>query len=213
LFDADSLPTSLKNEDPWGIREIFDQYNLVFKLNQDFGYKFPHRVKKFLKKNDRFVNSTETRQRIDSTILQHLLLSAKTGTGQPKFIYAHFLKPHPPFFNDSLGKPLVEGTSDKEAYVQQVAFVNRTIDTITDSILSYTRRPLVIIIQGDHGYSYEKAKQPQMFSNFNAIYFSNKDYRLLNDSLTNVNTFRVVFNTFFGTEMKLLPDKFYYLLQ
>lgn len=214
LFDTDSVPTTLKNADPWGFREIYDQYNLIFKLQQDIGHKFPSKAKKILEKNKLFVNSPENRNRIDSTILQHLLYSVKLESPDPKFIYAHFLKPHPPFFQDSLGNALQPGMRGQEAYVHQVAYVNRIIEKVTDSIMMFARRPLVIIIQGDHGYSYENArKKPQMFSNLNAIFFSNKDYRLLNDSLTSVNTFRIVFNTFFRTDMKLLPDRFYYLLQ
>jgi len=41
LFDIDSFPSTIQHIDLWGIREIFDQYKLVFKINFDAGYRFP----------------------------------------------------------------------------------------------------------------------------------------------------------------------------
>lgn len=212
LFNIKSYPTTLKDFDPWGIRETFDQYNLLFKITQDIGHLFPGRLKSILGKNPYYVNSPENRNRLDSTVYQNLLQSAKLKTNDPKFIYAHFLNPHPPFFYDSLGKILTPDAYGKEGYIHQVAIVNRIIEKITDSILNNSQRPLVIILQADHGYSYIPApKKPEMFSNLNAIYFSNKNYRQFSDSITNVNTFRVVLNTYFKTRYEMLPDKFYYL--
>jgi len=213
LFDIKSFPTTLKNFDPWGIRETYDQYNLLFKMSQDIGHLFPRWLKSILTKNPFYVNSPENRNRMDSTVYQNLIQSTKLNTNYPKFIYAHFLKPHPPFFHDSLGNNLKVTVPVNEAYIHQVAYTNRIIKNIIDSILIFTRRPLIIIIQSDHAYSYEgAANKPDWFMNFNAIYFSNKDYHLFNDSMINVNTYRIVFNTFFNTNFNLLPDKFYYLL-
>jgi len=212
LFNIKSFPTTLKDFDPWGIRETFDQYNLLFKITQDIGHMFPGRLKEILVKNPYYVNSPENRNRLDSTVYHNLLQSINLKTNEPKFIYAHFLNPHPPFFYDSLGKILTPDAYGKEGYIHQVATVNRIIEKLTDSILNNAQRPLVIILQADHGYSYIPApKKPEMFSNLNAIYFSNKDYKQFHDSVTNVNTFRIILNTFFNTRYELLPDKFYYL--
>jgi hypothetical protein len=86
------------------------------------------------------------------------------------------------------------------------------MERLVNEIQSKTKRPLVIIIQGDHGYRFfEKDKKQWEFPNFNAFYFSNGDYRFLNDSLTNVNTFTVVANTFFGQTTMLEDGKTYFL--
>jgi hypothetical protein len=72
--------------------------------------------------------------------------------------------------------------------------------------MAYSNQPTVIIFQGDHGMSFDEPVNPgEYFHNFSALYFSNKNYGLLTDSTHNVNTFRIVFNTFFGQEMELLP--------
>jgi sulfatase-like protein len=213
LFNIKSFPTTLKDFDPWGIRETYDQYNLFFKITQDIGHMFPGRLKEFLIRNPYYVNSPENRNRLDSTVYHNLVQSAKVKSNEPKFIYAHFLNPHPPFFYDSLGNILPPNAYGKEGYIHQVASVNRIIEKITDNILNNAQRPLVIILQADHGYSYIPApKKPVMFSNLNAIYFANRDYKQFSDSVTNVNTFRIVLNAFFKTRYEMLPDKFYYLL-
>jgi len=99
-----------------------------------------------------------------------------------------------------------------ESYIQQVAYSNRLIKQIVDSIIAISARPTIIILQGDHGFTFNKSVHaPDLFSNLNAVYFSNRDYHLLTDSITNVNTFRVVLNTFFEQNLTLLPDIYYHL--
>jgi hypothetical protein len=50
----------------------------------------------------------------------------------------------------------------------------------------------------------------ERYSILNAYYFPNEEYNLLYPSITPVNSFRVIFNTFFGTDLPLLEDKNYY---
>ena len=212
IFDIGSYPTTIKHVDFWGIRELFDQYNLFLKLYNDAGYHLPSRIKKLFT-NKYFLNNPELRKGLSDTVFSHLLQSIKIKTDQPKFVYAHFLQTHPPFFFDSTGK-ILQKTPDgsAEGYIHQVAYSNRLIKQIVDSIIVTSARPTIIILQGDHGFTFNKSvHDPDKFSNLNAIYFSNRDYRLLTDSITNVNTFRVVLNTFFEQNLTLLPDKYYHL--
>jgi hypothetical protein len=212
FFDVKSFPGSTQLFEFWDMRELIDQYNLFFKLLRDLINDLPasvrHRVKtKFLRKNQ------ESGMHFDSTIYHHLIQSAQLQSSQPKFIYAHFMRPHPYYHFDSLGRRFNSDTlSNRDAYIHQIAFSNNMIKNITDSIMTHSGRPLVIIIQGDHGDKNTQEKQGA-FSNFNALYFSNNNYSLLNDSLTNVNTFRIVLNTFFKKDFDLLPDKFYFIYQ
>ena len=203
LFDFDSHPTTMKNIDFWGIRKLYDNYNLLFKLGRDIGYHFPAKIVRLFDYDRYNLN----KKRLSDEILKEVITSVKLKTTGPKFVYGHFLGPHPPYFYDSTGKlfgsPL---PSDKVAYLHEIAFSNSIIKQITDSIMAYSNRPTVIIFQGDHGISFDESANPgENFPNFSAIYFSNKDYSLLTDSTHNVNTFRIVFNTFFGQKMELLP--------
>jgi len=203
LFDFDSHPTTLKNIDFWGIRKLYDNYNLLIKLGRDIGYHFSTKIVTLFD-NDRF---SLNKQRLSNEILKEIIPSVKLKTTGPKFVYGHFLGPHPPYSYDSTGNLFESPPPPAEVgYLHEIAFSNSLIKQITDSIMAYSNRPTVIIFQGDHGISFdEPANQEHYFSNFSAIYFSNKDYNLLTDSTHNVNTFRIVFNTFFDQEMKLLP--------
>jgi len=219
LFDFKGHPTTLNDNDKWGIRELFDQYNIFFKFGYDAGFNFPGRLVQKIMYNPYFINHPQNRQFSDSMVREGLMQSLHHSTEQPRFVYAHFLSPHPPFFHDSTGKPLPTTNSIlpqdiRTGYVHQIARVNKTIKEITDSIITHSKRPLAIIIQGDHGYSAEMTldkKIPEMFPNLNAFYFSNKDYSRLNDSLTSVNTFRMVLNTWFNKDLPILHNEFYFL--
>jgi len=209
IFDIASHPAFIQNIDFWRVRELFDQYNLLYKFYHDIEYQLPRSVKNFLK-NKYFVNSLENRVRTDSAILNQLLHTVSAKENGPKFVYAHFLRPHLPFFADSLGHSLANRPITlKDAYNHQIAWSNRVIKEIADSIFVHSQRPFVIIIQGDHG-CFPKPQNPRdFFPNFNAVYFSNKDYSLITDSTHSVNTFRIVLNTFFNKSYDLLRYQSY----
>ena len=211
FFDVKSFPGIIQHADVWDMKKLIDQYNLFFKMYRDL-HHFPVRV------NDLFAtkflwNVPEKRNDIDLIVYNHVLRAAHLESSHPKFVYAHFMRPHPSYHFDSLGRRFRNDTiSNREAYIHQIAYSNRMIKNMTDSIMAYTKRPLVIIIQGDHGDKNTQEKQ-RAFSNFNAIYFSDNNYSLLNDSITNVNTFRIVLNTFFRKDLALLPNKSYFIYQ
>jgi len=209
LFDFDSHPTTIKKFDLWGIRKLYDNYNLLFKLSQDIGYRFPRKIDKFFNNDPDFVYTPFNMEQHTDKIVKEIMTSVKLKTESPKFVYGHFLRTHPPYFFDSTGKPFSSSPPSYEVeYLHQVAFSNNIIKQITDSIMAYSNRPTVIIFQGDHGISFdEPVNQQKFFPNFSAIYFSNRDYSLVTDSTHNVNTFRIVFNTFFHQGMQLLPYK------
>lgn len=207
LFDINSSPTTIKQIDFWGIRELFDQYNLFFKLYYDAKYHLPSGIKKLFN-NKYFVNDPEVRKGLSDTVFNHLLQSVNMKTKQPKFVYAHFLNTHPPFFFDSTGR-MLPPNGIEEGYIHQVAYSNRLIKQIADSILA-SERPSIIILQGDHGTSFKTPLHPHDdFCNLNAIFFPNKNYSSLTDSMTNVNTFRVILNNFFEQKLTLLPNNYY----
>lgn len=150
----------------------------------------------------------------------------------PKFVFAHIISPHPPFVFDQSGKPVepehsyylgdgddYQGNLDeyRSRYPAQVQFVNQKLEQVIDTILANSPSPPVIILQGDHGPGsrlvWDSPGQTCLWertSIFNAYYLPGEGDRSLYPSISPVNSFRVVLNTYFGTSLPLLPDTTYF---
>lgn len=150
------------------------------------------------------------------------------------FVYAHIIAPHPPFVFDEEGDVITHDTpftlndanyymrdhSQKSyiaGYRRQIQYVNRLLLGTVDAILQRSTTPPIIILQGDHGPggylhwgSLENTLPAERFGILNAYYFSDGDYSRLYPSISPVNSFRVLFNQFFGADYEVLPDRHYY---
>ena len=150
------------------------------------------------------------------------------------FVYAHIIAPHPPFVFDQNGVPLPHNEPFKLAdanhyikdhsrknyivgYRQQLQYVNTLVLETVDDILTHSKTPPIIILQGDHGPgaylhwgSLEKTLPTERFSMLNAYYFPDQDYSSLYPSISPINSFRVLLNQFFRGDYALLPDRHYY---
>ena len=124
------------------------------------------------------------------------------------------------------GKPLLltdnpeqrdTGWIPKQQYIQQVQFSNKMIKKFVNEILS-KEKSSIIIIASDHGSAWDvnwneptEEDMYQRLSNFNAIYFPDPEKRtVLDDNRTMVNTFRLVFNSYFGSDYEILDSKLYW---
>jgi hypothetical protein len=216
VFNVKAHPTTLRLFDIWDIARLYDQYNFFKKTYMDLAFHLP-RWLQFNVDENRGGEYARNRDRNDTMAYNHLMRTLKTNSSKPRFVYTHFLVPHTPFTFDSLGnrvgiRPMMTAEDEKMAYLQQTIYVNGIMKRVVDSIFAHAQKPLVIILQGDHGYRYNDMQQAEKeFPNLNAFYFYNKNYRLLNDSMSNVNTFRAVFNTFLGKQYPMLPNRQYFL--
>jgi hypothetical protein len=134
-----------------------------------------------------------------------------------QFVFAHLVIPHPPYsfgpngeaisFND--GAPVEERI---KAYTDQVLFINHEILEVVDAILSKSEPPPVIIIQGDHGPLPDIAfSGDEKMPILNAYYLPGTEaQKNLYPSITPVNTFRVILNSYFDQNLPLLNDVSYY---
>jgi hypothetical protein len=164
------------------------------------------------------------------------LAKARKGIG-PFFVFCHMVTPHPPFLFDEEGRPVspmrsftFDDASDfhhmnpslqKEycsGYIRQIPFINRKIMTVVEKIISRSKVPPIIVIQGDHGpgatWDWNNADPVnsaliERFSILNAIYVPEKIRRFLYPGMTPVNTFRIILKYGFGKPLELLPDKSY----
>lgn len=169
------------------------------------------------------------RQRVLYSFKELGKLPQMTG---PKFVFAHIISPHPPFVFDKLGQPIepkpgyyigdgddYRGTLEEylAGYPEQVQFVNQKIEQVIDAILANSAQPPVIIIQGDHGpgsrLDWGSPQRTCLWERtpiLNAYYLPEGGDSLLYPSISPVNSFRVVLNKYFGTNLPLLPDDTYF---
>ena len=147
----------------------------------------------------------------------------------PTFVFAHVNCPHPPFVFDHNGKPttsvskglLVWLRSYQEGYVDQLIFVNKKVKALVDEILSKSDVAPIIILQSDSGPASSgqvvvpeaeltKVQLDERVNILNAYFLPENGNRLLYESISPVNTFRIVFNLYFDTNYDLLEDKSYF---
>jgi hypothetical protein len=150
------------------------------------------------------------------------------------FVFAHIIAPHPPFVFGKNGEFISHTTAYKlgdttkyagtreeyiRDYTNEMTYVNSLVLRTVKAILSESKTPPIIIIQGDHGpgaylnWASEKNTNMQdRFSMLNAYYLQGKKSTLLYPSISPVNSFRVVLDEVFGMNLELLPDRSYFSL-
>jgi len=137
---------------------------------------------------------------------------------KPTFSYIHIISPHPPFVFDPQGNPTYppdfwnerrQYPADlyQKGYVNQLQFLNKNMLQAIDTILANSETPPIIIIQGDHGPWLQP--EEKRFWNLTAVYFPDHKDKLYS-SISPVNIFRLVFNTYFGGKYDILNDVSYF---
>jgi len=137
---------------------------------------------------------------------------------EPTFAYVHVISPHPPFVFDPEGNPTYPPDFWNEqreypydmymkGYTNQLTYLNqKTLDAI-DTLLAESDTPPIIILQGDHG-PWMQPKDRRMWI-LNAYYLPEHNDELYS-TITPVNTFRLVFNAYFGGNYDMLEDVSYF---
>jgi hypothetical protein len=142
------------------------------------------------------------------------------------FMFAHILVPHDPYAFSPDGRCLsadeAKARTEPQGYVEQVQYANSLIKNFVTALLAADGPKPVIIIQADEGpvpTRYRSGHQPwpdatadelkAKMGILNAFYFPDGDYRDLDQKVSSVNTFRIVFDKYFGTTFKRLPDRSY----
>lgn len=165
------------------------------------------------------VNARRTHQERLSFMFDTMMHLPETIPG-PKFVYAHFISPHPPFIFDAEGNFIENerpGSAELAAYRDQIIYLNTRMEEIVNALLTLSEQPPILIIQGDHGamidYPARKVNKYEKLANLSAFYFPDQDYSRLYPTITPVNTFRVVFDQFLSADYELLEDRSYFNAQ
>ena len=131
-------------------------------------------------------------------------LGSVASLPSPKFVFAHLVAPHSPFVFDVDGT-IVQGVEAIPGYANEVQYLNSRVIPMVEEIIANSEVPPIIILQGDHGQDNENR-----MAILNAYYFPNGGSAELYPTVTPVNTFRLIFNTYFGQNLPLLPDISWY---
>ena len=134
---------------------------------------------------------------------------------KPTFTFAHIVITHPPFCFKADGSESLPTLTDTETaklskkeytkrYTDSIKYANKQMTEIIKHIIAKSETPPIIILQGDHGavcrFRTQRAKV------LNAYYLPKDGDKLLYPTISPVNSFRIVFNRYFGTHYKLLDD-------
>jgi hypothetical protein len=135
----------------------------------------------------------------------------------PKFTLVHIQIPHPPFVFGPDGEivtdpppfpwvgPPIEPEYYHRIYTDQVTFINFRILSIVDQLIARSDPAPVIILQADHG-----TMSSSRLAIINAYYLGGHLSTGFYPGITPVNTFRLIFDRFFGGNYGLLDDRSYW---
>jgi hypothetical protein len=151
---------------------------------------------------------------------------------EPIFVFAHIVAPHPPFVFDSKGEAVIQGfpyamgdgnvvpgtrEDYRRGYTEQLAYINTAILNMLRQLTQDSLQQPVILLQGDHGPrsvmewgSPSSDAMREAMAILNAYYLPGADTSSLYDKITPVNSYRVLFNTYFNMGYEILPDRSYF---
>jgi hypothetical protein len=142
----------------------------------------------------------------------------------PKFVVFHTLVPHDPYIFGAQGQSVTFPDRSDEAlgsklgmsyYLQQLQFLNRKLLEAVDAILAQSKKPPVIVIQSDEGFQAspdtfgEAAMQQVRVKGLIALHLPGVAGARMPRPPNTVNTLRLVFNRYFGTDYPLLRSASY----
>jgi hypothetical protein len=145
---------------------------------------------------------------------------------RPTFTFAHLTLPHPPYVFDAEGHYVIPeqfGGGSDAAYLEQLEYTNDRILQMVDSLLSGPdASDPILVIQSDEGphpyrldadedsFEWPEATDAELGEKFrilDAVYLPGAGADADLGSVTPVNTFRIIFDRYFGADLPLLPDR------
>ena len=148
------------------------------------------------------------------------------GDPDPTFTFAHFTLPHPPYVFDAQGDyvtPDLWSAGPDEAYVEQLRYTNTRLLRMVDELLAGPdQTDPIVVIQSDEGphpvrlendedaFQWPEATDAELGGKFrilDALYLPGQGGDTDLGSFTPLNTFRIIFDRYFGADLPLLPDR------
>ena len=151
----------------------------------------------------------------------------------PKFVFAHLLLPHPPYVLDEHGNTVPDDVDAKrstaDGYEAQMRYLDTRIEAVVDRLLDVPEeeRPIIVLMgdEGPYPRRYEgnpliQGPDPEFdwssitdeelkikYGILHAMLLPGVDEGDIPEEMTSVNTFRFLFNEYFGADLPLLPNR------
>jgi hypothetical protein len=156
------------------------------------------------------------KQKYFSLIEQLKFLEKKSTNKSPKFVLAHFLCPHEPIVFNRSGEFYFNLNHSRFEYLDQLVFFDNKIINLIEEILNNSKNKPIIILQSDHGPGlfwesddFQEAPFDLRFENLTAIHMSKGAKNIDWDNFSTVNTFRIILNHIFNTNLDLLKYQYF----
>lgn len=155
-------------------------------------------------------------------------LAATPQGRKPRFILAHMTMPHGPFIFEADGSlvptDVAASRTREDNYRRQVTYLNERLTGMIDALLSRPEdQQPIIVIQADEGpdprerqivgksFDWLQASDEQLQMKYpvlSAMYLPGVDVDVP-EEFTDVNTWRFILDTYFGTDLGLLDNRSY----
>jgi hypothetical protein len=177
----------------------------------------------FIRPLDRYLTAYVHPRRITCEIDE---LARARDPKRPSFVFAHLVAPHPPFVFGRNGEWLpdpgvtdsaVNAWGDRARYVDELLALNTKLRVAIEAILRDATRPVVIVLQGDHGpASLDEWRRPgdrflhERLTILDAYLVPPRLRHAIYPSITPVNSFRMLLDAFGGADLPTLADRSYF---
>jgi hypothetical protein len=160
------------------------------------------------------LDEVDGQQYRERTMLEFNSMSELAQMPGPKFVFVHIINPHEPFVFGPDGSPIDPAPFINEerlytrakytlGYQSQIPFLNKMLEDSIKTLIAQSAVPPVILLQTDTAPLFTTGSD--QFKILNAYYMPGHTDQLY-PAISPVNTFRAVFNAYFGTTYPLLHD-------
>jgi len=138
-------------------------------------------------------------------------LPPRAPGGRPRFVYAHIMMPHVPYNFDAEGRRLTGGIvtdlTNHTAFLGQLIYTSKLVRQSLDTLLAKYPEPPIMVIQGDHGFRWLQHPEANEEGHtiLNAFLLPDGGAARLPTDITPINTFRLLFNLYFGASYPMVP--------
>jgi hypothetical protein len=195
----------------WEDANVYYSYQPATNLINDFELLFLQTTLLRLPLDNLKLSEISTQGEIKHNRIIHeleILKKLPNTVRSPKFVFAHFVVPHGPFVFGPNGEVVppskLNDPTYKNGYQNSVTFISNAILQAVDQLVANSKTPPIIVIQGDHGGT-TWFRPDQRMKILNAYYLPGAG-NVLYPSISPVNTFRTIFNTYFNQSYPLLQD-------